>query len=1104
VKRFLKILLAVLVFFLVALLGLTIYVKVKYPSERLGQLLISYLAQEYGLRVAITRLDFNLFSGFTLDGVAILGATADSAATLENAPLTIEKIKFAYRWRSLLSRQLDIDEITIARPAFFYRLHPDSSSNLDPILAAFADSTTAPNDTSAAGLPISIHLNALHLDDLRLKAALVSQVDSQYAALSGINLSVNDIEVDRQAHYRGNAKLSAASADGRYAKTPMGPGDSLIVAMKLAANLTSVFHGDSLAVQGNLALERSQIGLSRGNNFSLPRLETAADIRYNLASARLEIPEVRLLIDDNEQLAAQATMNQQNGASTFALRVNRGAVDLAQLLRLAREHASDELRAFLQEMDCAGELEFSGSEFNRNAEGASYRLVLRGRDLAYTDFDSKLKFTGGNLEADWSANADSSIEMAGKIHCATFDLPIDTAQVLKTGPVDLQIDLALTKDFLPRRGALALRWQNFAEGKIAARAVIEPSNVATRNGPWLSRLSGRAEISADSIEISALAANAAGKISGNIALAGKRFDEADLNFNWRNAKIRYETIEYKGALPAYHASAAAKLFINPALTQFSLSQGRLQLEPLQANFNATYDAQADTFRLNLPELAADLAQVRGALPDTILASMNYAKIKGHSTGNGWLRGRFLEPDSLDYTGIFALQSEDAAYADSALGIYTDSLQIMSAWILTAATTTGKYSVACSTPKLPDYFRQHLPPTKAAGKLTVEETTFTIDEGKFEIPDWHLAGNYRVDGEFRPAGTQVKTTVDLGIHAPQPFYLDRSTSLRGDLAAQFVIDQYIPDALMAPQPSSLSGWLRIDGLDAKIDTTLAVQNIKADCRFRQNFDMLYLAPDSTMTGGMKLEPENDLQPYLVLKPSNVNSHLSFNNAGAALLLYDLFRDAMPNHNGERSWLTIDEINVFGYRLSNLAADLYLGNCRLDVPRWRMNLFDGNLVGNFLIGLGNGNPDSISYATNMQISAIDVSQFRRLGAQLGGKKSRISANFALSGLGTPQGGEKLEEVANNLAGRLNITTIENKVASNLLQALDPNGTDKGIQNIRLLMKTRWNVRQLTFEMKSGFVYASLAHVKPWYVPFRLPQPYDFARFPVAPYLKTDASE
>jgi hypothetical protein len=396
----------------------------------------------------------------------------------------------------------------------------------------------------------------------------------------------------------------------------------------------------------------------------------------------------------------------------------------------------------------------------------------------------------------------------------------------------------------------------------------------------------------------------------------------------------------------------------------------------------------------------------------------------------------------------------------------------------------------------------LPPTKAAGKLTVDETTFTITDGKFEIPNWSAAGSYRLDGEFRPAGLQLRTTVDLEMHAPQPIAPERGATLRGDVVGQVIIDQYFPDALAEPQPSRLNGWLRIDGLDLSIDTTFTLHNLKAACRFDQDFDLLYLPPDMAMSNGMKLEPEDDLQPYLVLKPAPRSGSPIYAKADEALLMYDLFRDAKDKDAGERSWLTIEKIDALDYQFTNLTADLNIGNCRFDIPRFSMNFFDGNLVGNLLVGLGNGNPDSISYATDMQISSLDISGFRRLRAQLGGKQSRISANFELSGLGTAPA--KLEGIVNNLSGRLNITKIENKVASNLLQMLDPNGTDKGIQNIRLLMKARWNVRQLTFELKNGFVYASLTHAKPWYAPFKVPQPLDFARFPVQPYLKTTASE
>lgn len=1099
-KKLAKIFLAVLLFFLVAVVGLTIYVKVKYPSERLRQLLVAYLAEEYKLRVTIARLEFNLFSGFELRDVALLGAT--DAPT---PPLTVKKIVFAYRWRSLWSRQLDIDEITIERPSFFYQSNPDGSSNLDGIVAAFADSTTSPADTSAVSLPVSIQLKKFSLENIQLNAKLVSALDSQAVALGPLQFAINEIAVDRQAHFSGKLQLRAESTVAHYFKTTRGQQDTLALAANVQSNITSFVSGDSIKLQGELTFDNTQINLGNNNHFSLPRIGTTANLLYDIASSQLQAPEFRILLDDREQLTARFEMKRQNELSALALHVEHGVIDLDQLLRLARAHTDGERREFLQTLDGAGELEFSGSTFNRDERGTEYQITLQGRHLAYADKISGLKFAGGNLEASWKTNTDSSTATAGKLNLASVDVPIDSSRSLNTGPLNLDLGLALAKDFSPEAGNLNLRWQNFSAGNIWAQAAIAPSNIATKNGSWLTRLQGKAEIKVDAFEISPFTAPAAsGKINGAITLAGKRLDEADLNFTLQNQNIRYETVEYKGQLPDYHLTASARLLMNFTTKKFLLPLGKLSVEPAQASFNATYDMKADTFRFNLPKLSIDLAQITQALPDTILASMNYAKVQGSVLGSGALCGKFLKPDSLDYKGLFSIHSTDAAYADSVLGIYTDSLQINSAWTVTTAKTTGTFAVACSTPRLPDYLRQPLPPTRASGKLTVNETTFTLDDGQFEIADWNTVGNYHIDGEFRPAGMQVKTTVDLGMHAPQPIHISPDTQWRGDLTGQFIIDQFIPDALTAPQPSRFNGWLKIDGFDLKMDSTVTIKNLRANCRFKQDFDLLNLPLDDhpPITFGMALEPEGAWQPVLILKTSPEAAGANFASADEALLMYDLFRDAGRENWGERSWLAIEEMELAGYHLSNLAADLRLGNSRFDIPKFNVNLLDGNLGGNFLCGLGNGNLDSVTYATDMQLASIDISSFRRLNAQLGGKQSRLSANFTLSGAGAAP--EKIEALVNHLSGKLNITKIENKVAASLLQMLDPNGTDKGIQNMRLLMKTRWNVKRLTFEIKNGFIYASLAHTKPWYAPFTLPQPLDFARFPIQPYLKTAASE
>ncbi len=1096
VKKLVKISLAVLLVLILAIVGLTLYVKAKYPPERLKALLISYLADEYGIRAQIERLDFNLFSGFELDNVAILGTRQDSVSAAP--PLAIAKIKFAYRWRSLLSRRLDIDEITIASPTLFYYQAADSSSNLDAILAAFADTTAAPTDTAAADLPLSIHLTTLRLSALQISATRVSRVDTQQIALGPINLTVDQIAVDRQANFSGNIKLQCDPANVRYAATPIEHGAPVQLTAAIVSDITAAIGGDSVVARAALAVDHATAHWGGTNEVSLPRLGARAGVHYNLTSSQVLVPDLRFLLDDKEQVVARLDMATQDSSLTFALRVNRGVLDLGQLLDLARAHTRGDIYSLLQGFACSGTLEFSGSELASDKKGLRYQVALRGRDLAYADFAAKMKFAKGQLRADWVTNSDSTMSLDAHLGFETFEVPLDTQTVLPTGPGELAINLALGKDFLPQHGELNFEWRNFSEGRLSGYALIKPASHTAKRGSWLSRLFGEAEIRADDIALSSLSANAAnGKISGKITLTGKRLDDLLLLGELHNGLLIYKMEEYDGKIFPSTFLTSAKTKIDPAMTHIAFEEGLLQFKPdtaripSLARFRANYEINKNAFRFDLTEAAINLAHVVNALPDTLFKGveepfigMVTMQIAGTAKATGWLQTQLVGADSFDYQGNFVVQTDNASYRDLAIGLNAERLQFDSQWQLTAKTTAGVFNLVCPAPEFPDYLKQPVPRTTASGKITIDEQTFTVTEGKISIPDWHAAGTYRVDGEFRPAGMQVKTTVDFGLHAPKMIAVDRGLKLRGDVETSFVFDQYLPDALDQPQPARFNGKLKSGGLEVAVDTLLSLHDFNADCRFDQEFDLLDLS----------------------LKSSPTASSPAFANAGEALLLYDVFGDVMRNdvmrENGNApSHIAIGRINVLGYEISDVVADLAIGNSRFDIPKFNMKLFGGNLTGNLLIGLGNGNPDSISYSASMQLASIDVSYFRRLSAQLG-KSSRISADFALSGVGASP--EKLEEVANNLAGRLNITKIENKVASNLLQILDPNGTDKGIQNMRLLLKTRWNVKQLTFEMKNGFIYASLAPVKPWFAPFNLPPTIDFARLPVRYFLQTPAAQ
>jgi hypothetical protein len=647
----------------------------------------------------------------------------------------------------------------------------------------------------------------------------------------------------------------------------------------------------------------------------------------------------------------------------------------------------------------------------------------------------------------------------------------------------LEIKLALSKDFLPQQGDLKFNWQQFSEGTLSGYAAIRSVNNAKNNATWLSNLRGEAEIVIDSVELSPLTAGMLkGKLAGEITLKGNRLDALQLNCDLRNAMLAYDDgVEYKGKIPPDHLLATAMMALNPELTQLAFNNGTLKCRLGAASFRAAYEIEKETLRFDIAEATLDLSQVFKVLPDTFFTDWGPLLVAGAAPTEGWLEIKFVAPDSFDYSGFFKAHAENAIYHDSTLGIYAEQLKIDSEWWVTTNTTTGKYSLFCPAPRFPDYLPTSLPATTAWGKIFVDEQTFTINEGKFDIPAWRVDGAYRVDGEFRPTGLQVKTTTDLELNTNESIALSPGVALKGKLKTAFQLDQFLPNTPEDPQPANLTGGLQANGVHVVIDTLLALRDLNADVSFAQDFDLL----DAS------------------LKPSTKRSAAPLANAGEVLLLYDIFGEAIHEQSNKPSRLTIAQLQLLGYQISDIQADLIVGDCRFDIPQLRMNLFGGNMIGNLLIDLGDGNPDQIRYSTALQISSIDVSRFRRLGAQVE-KGSKLSADFSLSGVGTSP--EKLQEVANNLAGRLNITKIEKKVASNLLEALDPNGTDAGIQRMRSLLKAGWNVRSITFEVKNGFVYAALAPVKtkPWSALFTLPPTLDFARLPLRYFLETSSTE
>jgi len=1085
VKRFAKIFLFLLLGVVMLTAGATAYLRIRYPSERLKEILIATLAEDYRLRLQAGQLRFNLFTGFTLEKVTLAAMAAGDAP----APLAIEKIEFAYRFFSLFKRKLEIDGIAIVRPRLHYQQYPNGASNLDDLLAAFIDSSAAPpaDTVAATALPVDLDLQSLALTGIEIAARLATDSTNQRFTISPFDLTVAEFVVDRHNHLRAEIALDCRGTTLDYFATTTKPADTLGLSATLAAEIRcQLANRDSLTLTAVLTFTPQKIRLAKQPAFSLPTLGLRAQAALNLAAGRIALPELQLTLAGEEQIAARLTFDHEQTASRFSAQIARGRLDLGRLLELVHTHLGTQLLPALADIEAAGILDFSGSEIAGAPENLQINLTLTGTDLSYRDRRAGFAVDDGRLQVHYASRAAAAgASFSAKTDFAALVFPLDSATVLHAGPAAISLSGELGADQMPVAAALAFAIDDFAGAKISGKASLRPAGGQRRKGEAPNDYAVEAGMQFENLELAPFTADSLrGRLSGDLTLRGPSLRALACDFNLRNEPLTYLTSDDAGDIPADHLRTTAQLSVAPDFSRIKLTDGRISLGPGGARFTVDYQVEKPAYRVELTGGTLDLEEVIALLPDHLLGDSLFPapRIAGQASFAGWLQGQFSASGTADYRGEFTARSTNAVYEDSTLGLYLNDVQLDTRWSLTPATTLGEFQARCAAPRLPDYLKAPLPETLASGVLVIATDDFAVREGGFEIPAWQLKGNYNVRGKFLADAMQVKTELSLALQAHPAIAPAAGVSLAGKLDGELVIDQFLPDDPFAPQPATVSGFLQLQDFEIALDTLLTIHDLDAELNFAQRYTSQLEGKEAKIT-----LPAEEQAPAAM-----------FANAGESLLLYEVLREPPLPPRTPRSHFSIARLEVMGYRLEDIAADLRLGNSRFDLPQLRMKFLDGNFIGSVLVGLGDGSPEQLSYSTALQISSIDVSRLRPLTSRFE-KGSRLSADFHLQGRGTSP-----EQLVRNLAGRLNLTKIENKVASNLLQALDPKGTDRGIQNMRLLLKTKYNVRSMSFEIKNGFIYASLEPIKPWFSPFTLPSPIDFARLPMRYFLESSSSQ
>lgn len=129
-KTFAKIVAAVLVLFIVIIIGLNLY----FTDERLKNTVMPYVNDAVGRQVEVESMSLTFFSTFPQPGLSIQQMTIPGE-TKSDTLMALDELVASVELFSLMGNQIEVSEISLRNPRFTYVVHPDGSTNIDFLMA---------------------------------------------------------------------------------------------------------------------------------------------------------------------------------------------------------------------------------------------------------------------------------------------------------------------------------------------------------------------------------------------------------------------------------------------------------------------------------------------------------------------------------------------------------------------------------------------------------------------------------------------------------------------------------------------------------------------------------------------------------------------------------------------------------------------------------------------------------------------------------------------------------------------------------------------------------------------------------------------------------
>jgi len=1044
-----------LTFILVALL----VARKLFPPEKLKMMATSQIETAINRQVTIGDVWLNPFKGIAAENIIVYERN-DSSTTINDSTyfFKVDKVLLKYHFFALLKKEIRILKVIIENPSLNLVQDEFLHWNFDDLITpAEIDSTQLDTTATEFVLPLTLDLKELVVKNITADLKM-NQQDAEISLQSGgITVDINEVKLPRNSYEKikteskANIKFSSHEEHWKISfRSDVIPG-VIEMGTHLKMDVSCQFSGFSnVSGDGKLALENVNLFHFKDDTtepiqkkFPLPRLFALAfDFSADINEELINLKQLSASIGNEKVFNISGKLNQILNMPIVDLEVVESEIRLHQLSSSFLPLLPDTIQSQFENLTVDGIASLTGTRISGFplADSLSDSLffdlnfVIQNLDARYADPVTELSHVDLEIKSSGIYNfyGIRKIDLDMNLRIDSLFACVDTLNFIFE---DLSAELSTTvnEKFIPDSLLAVINIQDFFDVPLDFSLIFRPED---------------------------------------------GFDSFDATANLSFFELPLAEL----------TNSAAEGEVDFSLNIFSQQLGKIE-------------AQIDIF--------TDIIEIADEIDPIIIYPMDFLSklILSTDTSLKFIRLDQLKTEvsdiaSLFMHGNFLIEPEQKLIAtvDTFTVDFNKVLEIVPEQFLEGIENLTVFGSADLTSDI----KIALPDT---GEAIIDILGNVDITGKGEIPEFYVSlGGFNGDINFRTDGITARAdmkavldslvmvgfqdeplrNISADIHTNMP---DFETILVE--SSSVYIPGYLTNVLFNARIDSLFGLIQTTAaskilMDTKDDTVTFLNVMNLSGQMEQNTNFILKGDIAHIQGNFKFQDLNvaydemaqvdsisgfihfsqnfDIEKVILVESNSQQTML----ADAGAFYFDLLRPYYKHQSEKFSHVHIGQIKALDYYVEDINIDLIVDNERIEIPRFSLNLYEGNMSGLVNVNVHDGDPEKIEWKVKANLSRMNSAKLIPTN-KTEGKGADLNMNLELAGKGFDPTGDV------EVGGYLYVTKIGPQFTDNVLKSLDPKRTDKSIQDTRKLLNWGYKPKLISFEIKHDNLYPSIHLVK-----------------------------